>query len=53
MFLMTVLITGKIETIPQQGNGYDSRAPWTEDYYWALKYDVCKKKKVNDVRKYS
>ena len=29
---MTVLITGKIETIPQQGNGYDHRAPWKDDY---------------------
>lgn len=27
-----VLIAGKIETIPQQGNGYDHRAPWKDDY---------------------
>ena len=37
MFLTTVLITGKIETVPQQGNGCDSRALWKEDYYGALK----------------
>ena len=44
MYLMTVLIIGKMETVPRQGNSYDSRASRRKDYYEALKKRCLQKK---------